>query len=60
MMKVPSLKGEIHMNYSTYRASLDIHASGSQAVLHAKKGETKRRILITLTERGKPYLISSD
>ena len=48
------------MNYSTYRASLDIHASGSQAVLHAKKGETKRRILITLTERGKPYLISSD
>lgn len=48
------------MNYSTYRVSLDIHASGSQAVLHAKKGETKRRILITLTERGKPYLISSD
>lgn len=48
------------MNYSTYRASLDIHASGSQAVLHAKKGETKRRILITLTERGKPYLISAD
>ena len=48
------------MNFSTYRASLDIHASGSQAVLHAKKGETKRRILITLTERGKPYLISSD
>lgn len=48
------------MNYATYRASLDIHASGSQAVLHAKKGETKRRILITLTERGKPYLIGSD
>ena len=48
------------MNFSTYRASLDIHAAGSQAVLHAKKGETKRRILITLTERGKPYLISSD
>ena len=60
MMKVPSLRGEIHMNFSTYRASLDIHASGSQAVLHAKKGETKRRILITLTERGKPYLIGSD
>ena len=48
------------MNYSTYRTSLDIHASGSQAVLHAKKGETKRRIFITLTERGKPYLISAD
>ena len=48
------------MNYSTYRASLDIHASGSQAVLHAKKGETKRRIFVTLTEDGKPYLIGSD
>ena len=48
------------MKYSDDRASLDIHASGYQAVLHAKKGETKRRILIMLTERGKPYLISSD
>lgn len=48
------------MNYSTYRASLDIHAAGSQAVLHAKQGDTKRRILVTLTEDGKPYLISSD
>ena len=48
------------MNYSTYRASLDIHASGSQAVLHAKQGDTKRRIFVTLTEDGKPYLIGSD
>lgn len=48
------------MNYSTYRASLDIHAAGSQAVLHAKQGDTKRRIFATLTEDGKPYLIGSD
>ena len=48
------------MNYSTYRASLDIHAAGSQAVLHAKQGDTKRRIFLTLTEDGKPYLIGSD
>ena len=48
------------MNYSNYRASLDIHAAGSQAVLHAKQGDTKRQILVTLTEDGRPYLISSD
>ena len=48
------------MNYSNYRASLDIHAAGSQAVLHAKQGDTKRQILVTLTEDGRPYLIGSD
>ena len=48
------------MNYSNYRASLDIHAAGSQAVLHAKQGDTKRQILVTLTEDGRPYLIGYD
>ncbi|MGM9522960.1 MAG: BppU family phage baseplate upper protein, partial [Faecousia sp.] len=43
-----------------FHISLDIHESNAQAALRIKKGDTARRILITLTENGKPYEISRD
>lgn len=48
------------MNYSNYRISLDIHDISSQVSLNAKKGDTSRKILITLMENGLPYRISSE
>lgn len=48
------------MNYSIYRISLDIHKSESQTTLLVKKADTSRRLIVTLTEKGKPYAISDD
>ena len=48
------------MNYSEYRLSLDIHKSAHQAALAMKKGDTRRRIYIRLTEGCVPYVISED
>ncbi len=46
------------MNNSIHRISLDIHDTGSQVSISAKKGDTARSIYITLTENGKPYRIT--
>lgn len=46
------------MNDSIYRISLDIHDTGSQTSLSAKKGDKYRSLHITLTENGKPYKIA--
>lgn len=46
------------MNYSDYRITLDIHKTVSQASLPVKLGDTAYRLCITLTEDGKPYIIS--
>lgn len=46
------------MNNSIHRISLDIHDTGSQVSISAKKGDTARSIYITLTENGKPYRIA--
>ena len=46
------------MNNSIHRISLDIHDTGSQISLSAKKGDKYRSLHITLTENGKPYKIA--
>ena len=46
------------MNYSTYRISLDIHATNSQAMLNIKKDDTARKIYFSLTDGVKPYQIA--
>lgn len=45
------------MNYSIYRISLDMQKTNSQAMLGVKQGDSARKILITLTDGGRPYQI---
>lgn len=48
------------MNYTEHKITLDIHKTVSQVSLTVKKGDTGRRLLIHLAERGYPYHISED
>ena len=48
------------MNHSIQRISLDIHNAGSGATVSAKRGDTGRKIAISLVEGGVPYIISAD
>ena len=48
------------MNMSNFRISLDIHDEASQLSFSVKKGDTSRRLYITLTENGMPYRIGKD
>ena len=48
------------MNYTEHKITLDIHKTVSQVFLRVKKGDTGRRLLIHLAERGYPYHISED
>ena len=48
------------MNYSNYRLSLDIHETESGLSLRAKKGDTIRKIYVTLMDGGAPYRITPD
>lgn len=43
-----------------YRISLDIHDANSQVSLSVKKGDSKRSIIATLTENGKPYILTEE
>ena len=46
------------MNYAVYNITLDIHKMGSQVALSMIRGENKRKIVISLTENGRPYKIA--
>lgn len=48
------------MNFSNYRISLDIHETESGLSLRAKKGDTIRKIYVTLMDGGAPYRITPD
>ena len=48
------------MNYTEHKITLDIHQTASAVSLRVKKGDTARRLLIHLAERGKPYHIEAD
>ena len=48
------------MNYTEHKITLDIHKTVSQVSLRVKKGDTGRRLLIHLAEKGYPYHISED
>ncbi len=48
------------MNFSNYRLSLDIHETESGLSLRAKKGDTIRKIYVTLMDGGAPYRITPD
>lgn len=53
-------KGCEAMNTADFYLSLDIHESSAQVLLRVKKGDTARKLVISLTENGKPYEISRD
>lgn len=48
------------MNFSNYRLSLDIHETESGLSLRAKKGDTIRKLYVTLMDGSAPYRITPD
>ncbi len=48
------------MEASVYHISLDIHAPDSQGLLYVKRGDTARRLSMSLTQKGLPYLPGQD
>ena len=48
------------MNYSNYRINLDVQAAASSVLVSAKRGDTGRKLYITLNDGGLPYRITSD
>ena len=48
------------MNDAIYRISLDIHNPISGKTVNAKRGDTGRKIIISLVDGGVPYIISKD
>lgn len=48
------------MNFTEHRITLDIHKTVSPVTVRVKKGNTARKLLIHLAERGYPYHISED
>ena len=48
------------MIYTEHKITLDIHKTVASVSVHVKKGDTGRRLLVHLAERGFPYHISED
>lgn len=48
------------MIHSVFKINLDVRDTASQTAVAVKKGDTARRISITLSERGRPYTISDE
>lgn len=47
------------MNSITHKIALDIHKSGPQLFMSMIRGDTKRTIVVSLMEKGKPYIITN-
>ena len=45
------------MSFFIHKLSLDMHSSISQKTISVKKGDTMRKLCVTLTENGKVYLV---
>lgn len=48
------------MTYTEHKFALDVNQTASQVSISVKKGDTARRLLIHLVERGLPYHIDKD
>lgn len=48
------------MQYSNYKICLDVQAAGSGVVLNARRGDTGRKLFVTLTDGGRPYPVEED
>ena len=48
------------MTYTEHKITLDIHKTVSAVSVRVKKGDTGRRLLIHLAEKGFPYHVSDD
>lgn len=48
------------MKYTEHKFTLDVNQTASQVSIRVKKGDTARRLLIHLVERGLPYHIGTD
>lgn len=48
------------MNYAINRITLDVQNRGSSVSVNAKKGDTARKLVITLTDGGMPYKLTGD
>ncbi len=48
------------MNKISHNLSLDVNESSSQCCISAKKGDTSRKLVISLSNNGQPYIISGE
>lgn len=48
------------MNYTEHKFTLDVNQTASQVALSVKKGDTARRLRISLVESGYPYHMTKD
>ena len=48
------------MEYTVHKITLDVHKTVSPVSVHVKKGDTGRRLMIHLAEKGFPYHLSQD
>lgn len=48
------------MNSTTHKITLDLHTMGSQVFIPVLRGDTNRKIAITLTDGGRPFTITEE
>jgi hypothetical protein len=48
------------MNDAIKRISLDIHSTSSRETVNAQRGDTARKLIISLVDGGRPYIIGED